>query len=109
MYQDNLEYQLASATLSLCQNSHVAVIDGELITTGDPTDLACAVLAWKINGDLEKFQTSNPRLKEYFFDSKRKRMSVVHEYNGEKWLFSKGSGSGYTELLKVESFKQQNR
>ena len=38
MYQDNLEYQLASAALSLCQNSHVAVIDGELITTGDPTD-----------------------------------------------------------------------
>ena len=100
MYQDNLEYQLASAALSLCQNSHVAVIDGELITTGDPTDLACAVLAWKIKGDLEEFQASNPRLKEYFFDSKRKRMSVVHEYNGEKWLFSKGSGSGYTDLLK---------
>tara|TARA_B100000683_G_scaffold76993_1_gene75990 strand:+ start:2796 stop:5696 length:2901 start_codon:yes stop_codon:yes gene_type:complete len=100
IYQDNLEYQLASAALSLCQNSHVAVVDGELITTGDPTDLACAVLAWKIKGDLEEFQASNPRLKEYFFDSKRKRMSVVHEFNGEKWLFSKGSGSGYTDLLK---------
>ena len=38
------------------------------------------------------------RLNEFFFDAVRKRMSVVHEYEGEQWVFSKGSAGGYKDL-----------
>ena len=54
----------------------------------------------KINGDVKKFSHRHPRLNEFFFDSIRKRMSVVHEYEGEQWVFSKGSAGGYNELAK---------
>jgi Ca2+-transporting ATPase len=66
---------------------------------GDPTDSACAVAGWKINGDVQKFAQRHSRLHEFFFDTKRKRMSVIHEYEGEKWVFSKGGAGGYINLV----------
>ena len=66
---------------------------------GDPTDSACAVAGWKINGDVQKFAQRHSRLHEFFFDTKRKRMSVIHEYEGEKWVFSKGGAGGYIHLV----------
>ena len=72
--------------------------DGYWQAIGDPTDSACAVAGWKINGDVKKFSHRHPRLNEFFFDAVRKRMSVVHDYEGEQWVFSKGSAGGYKGL-----------
>ena len=96
--QSDLGFRLLGACLALCHNSHIVKADGHWQAIGDPTDSACAVAGWKINGDVKKFSHRHPRLNEFFFDAVRKRMSVVHEYEGEKWVFSKGSAGGYADL-----------
>ena len=98
-HQNNLGFRLAAACLSLCHNSQIKKVDGLWEALGDPTDSACAVAGWKINGDVQKFAQRHSRLHEYFFDTKRKRMSVIHEYEGEKWVFSKGGAGGYIDLV----------
>lgn len=97
--QADLNFRLTAACLSLCHNSHISKTDGYWQAIGDPTDSACAVAGWKINGDVRKFSQRYPRAHEFFFDSNRKRMSVVHEYEGESWVFSKGGLGGYNELM----------
>lgn len=98
-HQNNLGFRLAAACLSLCHNSQITKVEGQWQALGDPTDSACAVAGWKINGDVQKFAQRHSRLHEFFFDTKRKRMSVIHEYEGEKWVFSKGGAGGYIDLV----------
>ena len=54
-HQNNLGFRLAAACLSLCHNSQIKKVDGLWEALGDPTDSACAVAGWKINGDVQKF------------------------------------------------------
>ena len=96
--QSDLGFRLLGACLSLCHNSNIVKSEGQWQAIGDPTDSACAVAGWKINGDVKKFSHRHPRINEFFFDSVRKRMSVVHEYEGEQWVFSKGSAGGFRDL-----------
>ncbi len=98
-HQSDMGFRLLSACLSLCHNSTIAKTDGLWQAIGDPTDSACAVAGWKINGDVKKFAHRHPRINEFFFDSTRKRMSVLHEYQGSRWVFSKGSVEGYADLM----------
>ena len=98
-HQSEMGFRLLSACLSLCHNSTIAKADGRWQAIGDPTDSACAVAGWKINGDVKKFAQRHPRISEFFFDSNRKRMSVLHDYQGHRWVFSKGSVEGYAELI----------
>lgn len=93
--QQNLGFRLAAATLSLCHNSQIALTDGQWSAIGDPTDSACAVLGYKFNGNVAKFAQRHQRIHEFFFDTDRKRMSVIHDYEGENWIFSKGGAGGY--------------
>ena len=105
--QDNLGFRLAASCLSLCHNSQISKVDGYWQAIGDPTDSACAVAGWKINGDVKKFAQRHSRVHEFFFDTTRKRMSVIHEYEGDVWVFSKGGAGGYKKLVdrKVEDGK----
>jgi len=96
--QADLGFRLLGACLSLCHNSNIVKADGFWQAIGDPTDSACAVAGWKINGDVKKFSHRHPRNNEFFFDSVRKRMSVIHEYEGEHWVFAKGSAGGFKDL-----------
>ena len=98
--QRDLGFRLAATCLSLCHNSQIAEVDGQWSAIGDPTDSACAVLGYKINGDVAKFAQRHPRKHEFFFNTERKRMSVIHEYEGEDWVFSKGGAGGYKKLVK---------
>tara|TARA_B000000565_G_scaffold223703_1_gene179051 strand:+ start:1100 stop:3883 length:2784 start_codon:yes stop_codon:yes gene_type:complete len=98
--QRGLGFRLAAACLSLCHNSQIAEIDGQWTAIGDPTDSACAVLGFKINGSVSKFAQRHPRKHEFFFNTDRKRMSVIHEYEGEDWIFAKGGAGGFKKLVK---------
>ncbi|HJL97017.1 MAG TPA: cation-translocating P-type ATPase, partial [Candidatus Poseidoniaceae archaeon] len=103
--QSDLAFRLSAACLSLCHNSQISEVDSHWQAIGDPTDSACAVLGWKINGDVRKFAQRHSRIHEFFFDTTRKRMSVIHEYEGERWVFSKGGAGGYVPLAdwKIEN------
>ena len=96
--QSDLSFRLMGACLALCHNSNIVKAEGQWQAIGDPTNSACAVAGWKINGDVKKFSHRHPRLNEFFFDSVRKRMSVVHEYEGEQWVFAKGSAGGFKDI-----------
>lgn len=97
--QDDLGFRLTAACMALCHNSQISKVDGHWQAIGDPTDSACAVAGWKINGDVKKFAQRHSRIHEFFFDTTRKRMSVIHEYEGEKWVFSKGGAGGYKSIV----------
>ena len=96
--QSDPSFRLLAACLSLCHNSQISKQDGRWSAIGDPTDSACAVLGWKLNGDVRKFSQRHPRLHEFFFDTDRKRMSVIHEYEGERWVFAKGAAGGFVPI-----------
>ena len=98
--QGDLGFRLAASCLSLCHNSQIAEVDGQWTAIGDPTDSACAVLGFKINGSVAKFAQRHPRKHEFFFNTDRKRMSVIHQYEGDDWIFSKGGAGGFKELVK---------
>ena len=98
--QSDLGFRLAATCLSLCHNSQIAEVDGQWSAIGDPTDSACAVLGYKINGSVAKFAQRHPRRHEFFFNTDRKRMSVIHEYEGDQWVFSKGGAGGFKQLVK---------
>ncbi len=58
---------------------------------GDPTEGALITLARKAGLDPVAIDSQHKELKEYQFDSARKRMSSVREYNGKMYLFVKGA------------------
>ena len=97
--QQDLGFRLIATCLSLCHNSQIAEVDGQWSAIGDPTDSACAVLGYKINGSVTKFAERHPRRHEFFFNTERKRMSVIHDYEGERWVLSKGGAGGYKKLV----------
>ncbi len=53
--QSDLAFRLSAACLSLCHNSQISKVESQWQAIGNPTDSACAVLRWKINGDVRKF------------------------------------------------------
>ena len=79
--QSDLSFRLSAACLSLCHNSQISKVDSQWQAIGDPTDSACAVLGWKINGDVRKFAQRHSRVHEFFFDTTRKR----NRYSCTSW------------------------
>ncbi len=58
---------------------------------GDPTELALVTLAEKNGIKHQEFRKSHPRLDEYPFDSVRKSMSTLHQFEDGKRLLTKGA------------------
>lgn len=65
---------------------------------GDPTEGALITLSRKAGIEPLTLSTAHAELKEYAFDSGRKRMSSVREYNGKKYLFVKGAPEAIIEV-----------
>ncbi|MCI8621302.1 MAG: HAD-IC family P-type ATPase [Clostridia bacterium] len=62
---------------------------GEIL--GDPTEGALIFLAEDFGLDQEEFEEKYPREFEEPFDSDRKRMSTMHNINGEHVIYTKGA------------------
>ncbi len=66
---------------SLCNNARLVAPDGgkdRWSIIGDPTEGSLLVVAGKTGFDWAEETRKNPRLQELPFDSRRKRMSVIH-------------------------------
>jgi P-type Ca2+ transporter type 2C len=72
---------------ALCNDSSI----GKDQLIGDPTELALVALAEKKGIDHKAYRKKHPRLDEYPFDSVRKCMSTLHDFEGEKMLLTKGA------------------
>ncbi len=92
-------FKLAMACSLLCQNSNIRKVDNEWKGIGNPTDIASAVFGWKMMESVDTFRRNHPRFKEYTFDRDRKRMTTIHEYEGERWVFSKGAIGPYLSRI----------
>jgi P-type Ca2+ transporter type 2C len=66
-------------------------VGGRWTVVGDPTEGAILVAAAKAGIDLARLATRRPRVAELPFDSVRKRMSTVHDVDGEQLLAVKGA------------------
>lgn len=65
---------------------------GEWEARGDPTEIALQVFVMKFGWGRKTLQEKGwQQLAEFPFDSELKRMSVVFENNGEKYIFMKGA------------------
>ena len=92
-------FKLATACTLLCQNSNIREIDGLWKAIGNPTDSACAVFGWKMMESVDTFRKKHPRFREFTFDRIRKRMTTIHEFDGERWVFSKGAIGPYLSRI----------
>lgn len=84
--EETLQSHFAHAVLSLaaqCNDSKVQVTKREIEAIGEPTETALAVAAYKQSIDKTKLDLLQKRVFEIPFDSSRKMMTTVHEYQKE--------------------------
>jgi Ca2+-transporting ATPase len=84
------------ATGAMASNAHINQPDSEHAVwycIGDPTEGAAVTLAMKSGLQPADLDTKHPELKEFAFDSARKRMSSIRAYgeNKELYAFVKGA------------------
>ena len=87
---------------ALCCNARLIPPEGEsknFTVLGDPTEASILVAARKDGLDLKRLNTEIPRLRELPFDSRRKRMSTIHQVpDGTRSAFVKGAPKEVLEL-----------
>lgn len=83
---------------------------------GDPTEGALITLARKAGLNTETTHSNSPELKEFAFDSARKRMSSIRDYNKNLHVFTKGAPESVLEVCthiwrggKVKKLTKQDR
>lgn len=79
---DNLDLKMLFSAAALCSNARVLPPNEEndhYTVLGDPTEACLGVVAQKAGIDLKQQVSLTPRLRELPFDSRRKRMSTIHQ------------------------------
>ena len=82
---------------ALCNNS--SIYNGKVI--GDPTDAAMLIYAEENDYMREELEKKHKRIFEIPLDSERKRMSTVNQFNGERYLLTKGAPEIIIEQCKM--------
>ena len=86
-------------TAARCGNANVEQHEGRWRCLGDPIDGALAALATKGCCPLESTERAEPRVREFAFDSTRRRMSTVHRTSsGEFEVLTKGCSESVLPL-----------
>ena len=79
---DNGDLKLLLTAAGLCSNARVVPPNEEsdrYTVLGDPTEACLGVVAKKAGIDIDEQANITPRLRELPFDSRRKRMSTIHQ------------------------------
>jgi len=90
--EGDLRQLLAAA--GLCNNARLLPPNGESSRwsiLGDPTEAALRVVAAKAGLDLETEAQEMSRVRELPFESRRKRMSTIHQMRGTRVAYVKGA------------------
>jgi len=103
---DHADLKLLLTTASLCCNAHLVPPSNKsdcYTVLGDPTEACLGVVAQKAGIDIDLQATLTPRLKELPFDSRRKRMTTIHQLgkpiNGSQRIaYIKGAPKEVLEL-----------
>ncbi|MDH6365974.1 MULTISPECIES: cation-transporting P-type ATPase [unclassified Breznakia] len=105
-YKDDKDLDLLLRGMALCSNARIVPPneDNDRFTVlGDPTEACLGVVAQKAKIDLTQLAQEAPRVRELPFDSRRKRMTTIHqmhqEVDGSKRIaFIKGAPKEVMEL-----------
>ncbi|SDW59232.1 calcium-translocating P-type ATPase, SERCA-type [Paenibacillus sp. CF384] len=73
------------------KKSKTTFVQDEWVLKGDPTEGALTVLAGKLGVTLKSLEGLYQRVKEFPFDSERKRMSVLVSHQGGRLVCTKGA------------------
>lgn len=103
---DNKGLKLLLTAAALCSNARVVPPSAEndrYTVLGDPTEACLGVVAQKAGIDVEKQSNLTPRIRELPFDSRRKRMSTIHQLEHpvdgtQRIAYVKGSPKEVMEL-----------
>ncbi|MCD6324848.1 cation-translocating P-type ATPase, partial [Candidatus Bathyarchaeota archaeon] len=76
--KDDEALSLLLRIAALCNNSHLENEGGQWKVTGDPTEGALVVAAYKAGLKQEDLESQYPRIGEIPFSSERKRMTTIH-------------------------------
>lgn len=102
----NPDVNLLLTAASLCSNARILPLDEKnprYTVLGDPTEACLGVVAEKASLKLEKLQSEQPRIRELHFDSRRKRMTTIHQlnkpiYGKNRVAYTKGAPKELIEL-----------
>jgi potassium/sodium efflux P-type ATPase len=102
----NPDVNLLLTAASLCSNARILPPDEKnprYTVLGDPTEACLGVVAEKAGLKLEKLQSKQPRIRELHFDSRRKRMTTIHQlnkpiYGKNRVAYTKGAPKELIEL-----------
>ncbi len=86
---------------ALCSNARLVPPNGDsarYTVLGDPTEAALIVAAEKGGYAICDLSTALPRLRELPFDSRRKRMSTIHQAGGDRRAYVKGAPKEVLDL-----------
>lgn len=89
-------HRLLLENLVLCNDSTYS----ESTKTGDPTEIALLEAGVKFEISKESLQKSHPRVQEIPFDSDRKLMTTIHNYENQFMVMTKGA---LDSLLKIST------
>ncbi len=76
---------------ALCCDGSVSFADGEEKHIGDPTETAIVLAAHKNGMEKDAINEKYPRIAEIPFDSDRKLMTTVNDFDGKKVVIVKGA------------------
>ena len=82
-----VDQKLLLNAMVLCNDSSFSQ-EGQLL--GDPTEVALIAYSDKIGYPYQDLREKSPRLAEFPFDSERKLMSTINDFEGQKTIFVKG-------------------
>ncbi|MBQ4612366.1 MAG: HAD-IC family P-type ATPase, partial [Clostridia bacterium] len=76
---------------ALCTDATITVEDGKELPVGDPTELAILSYLRRVGTDKAELLMDMPLIGEVPFDSDRKRMTTVHQADGQVIVVVKGA------------------
>ncbi|BDE09758.1 calcium-transporting ATPase 1 [Lactococcus cremoris] len=82
-----VDQKLLLNAMVLCNDSSFSQ-EGQAL--GDPTEVALIAYSDKIGHPYQELREKSPRLAEFPFDSERKLMSTINDFEGQKMIFVKG-------------------
>jgi len=113
---NNEGLKLLLTAAALCNNARVVAPNAEsdrYTVLGDPTEACLGVVAEKAGISVSEQNQLSPRLRELPFDSRRKRMSTIHQLNkpmngANRIAYIKGAPKEVLELCNT-IYKQGNK
>ena len=98
---DHKDLELLLKASALCSNAHVvAPAEGtsKYTVLGDPTEACLEVVARKAGMSVDELSEREPRIRELPFDSRRKRMSTIHQASDGRIAYIKGAPKEILDL-----------